>query len=278
MPLDSSNQQITTPDTQGPQITSGSIATNTQDANTGLAAASVEARIEDGGSGFTSGNLTYTSDLAPDQQTTIWLDRQHLVDGDNNDGLYTSSTTFHENAANGQWSLSHGYINDETGNQQSINAAWLANNGITGLDNFQLLSSNPDTDDPVLTKVILGSAVQDSASGKFYIPVSVEASDSLSGISNGSLSINEANSGQTASAWIGDNEANGSGTATDPFKTNFVLSEYVADGTWSLTNIWLHDKAGNHSNVTGASLNNFLNLIQLSVYNFPVSHRHPCML
>jgi hypothetical protein len=45
----------------------------------------VQATIEDrasdlseaSGSGFSYGSLTYTSDLAPDQQTTIWLDRQN---------------------------------------------------------------------------------------------------------------------------------------------------------------------------------------------------------
>ena len=259
MSLDASNQQSTTPDTQAPEITSGSIATNGQDASSGLAAASVEARIEDSGSGLNYGSLTYTSDLAPDQQTTIWLDRQKLVDGDNNDGLYTSSTTFHENAASGQWSLSNGYIRDETGNGQNIDATWLANNGITGLGSFQLLSSNPDINDPVLSKVILGSAVQDSATGMFYTPVSVEASDNLSGIRNGNLLITESNSGQSLTTWFGDYNGSGSGTTADPFKTNFTLSEYAASGTWSLTNAWLEDEAGNHIHLWDTALTNFLN-------------------
>ncbi len=85
MPLDSGSQQTITPDTKAPELTSGSVATNSQDASTGLAAASVQATIEDrasdlseaSGSGFSYGSLTYTSDLAPDQQTTIWLDRQN---------------------------------------------------------------------------------------------------------------------------------------------------------------------------------------------------------
>ena len=54
MSLDSGSQQTTTPDTQAPELTSGDIATNGQDASSGPAAASVKATIEDTGSGFSS--------------------------------------------------------------------------------------------------------------------------------------------------------------------------------------------------------------------------------
>ena len=37
----------------------------------------------------------------------------------------------------------------------------------------------------------------------------------------------------------------GSGTASAPFQTSFVLSEYAASGTWALTDVWLYDEAGN---------------------------------
>lgn len=258
MPLDSDSQQTTTPDTQAPEFSSGSIATNGQDASTGLAAASVEAAITDTGSGFNYGSLWYSSDAAPDQQTTIWLNRHNLVDGDNNNGQYTSSTTFHENAANGQWSLSGGYLRDETGNEISIDADWLADHGLSSLASFQLASSNPDLIDPVLSKVSLGAAIQDPATGQFYIPVSIEASDLLSGIRDGSLQIREANSGQSASAWFAGYHGIGTGTSTDPFKTSFTLSEYAASGNWSLTNIWLYDEAGNHISLSNSELSNFL--------------------
>ena len=258
MPLDYGSQETTTPDTQAPEFSSGSIATNSQDASTGLAAASVEATITDAGSGFNYGSLGYSSDAAPDQQTTISLNKQNLVDGDNNNGLYTSSTTFHENAANGQWSLSGGYLRDETGNEISINADWLADHDLSSLASFELDSSNPDIIDPVLSKVSLGAAIQDPATGQFYVPVSIEASDLLSGIKDGSLQIREANSGQSASAWFAGYNGIGTGTSTDPFKTSFTLSEYAVSGNWSLTNIWLFDKAGNHISLYDSELSDFL--------------------
>ena len=245
MTLDSGSQQTTTPDTQAPGITSGSIATNGEDASTGLAAASVETVIEDTGSGFSYGSLTYRSDLASDQQTTVLLDKQNLVDGDNNSGQYTSSTTFHENAANGQWSLSHGYLRDETGNQISVDSAWLVENGLSDLASFQLTSSNPDISDPVLSKVNLGTAVRDSATGQFYIPVSIEASDNLSGISSGHFTLRESTSGQGETAWL--DSLIGSGTSSDPYRSQFTLSEYAAAGSWAISDGRLYDAAGNNA-------------------------------
>ena len=262
MPQNSGSQQTTTPDTQAPELTSGSIATNGQDASTGLAAASVQARIEDAGSGFSYGTLWYRSDEATDQEVAINFRRENLVDGDNNNGLYTSSATFHENAANGQWTLTQAELRDETGMWTNLYGSdlsnWVSQTGRSDLEGFNLASSNPDIDDPVLSKIILGSIVKDSATGMFYIPVSVEASDNLSGIRDGSLRIAEINSGQNATAWFGGYNGSGSGTAAAPFQTSFVLSEYAASGTWALTDVWLYDEAGNYSSLWDTTLADLL--------------------
>jgi hypothetical protein len=162
MTLDSGNQQTITPDTQAPELTSGSIATNGQNASTGLAAASVEATIEDNGSGLDWGRLTYTSSLAPDQTVSIDISDRNLVDGNNNSGQYTSSNTFHKNAANGTWNLTQAEFHDETGKWSILDNtnlnSWITENGFTSLASFNLASSSPDTVDPVLSKVILGGA------------------------------------------------------------------------------------------------------------------------
>ncbi len=264
MSLDASNQQSITPDTQAPEVTSGSIATNGQDASTGLAAASVEATIRDDGSGFSQGWLKYTADLAPNQQQWINLNPQNLVDGDNNHGRYTSSATFHKNAANGQWSLSEAYLADETGNSTRLEdqteiANWIAETGHTDLSSFQLKSSNPDITVPSLNKVILDTAIQDSATGMFYIPVSVEADDDLSGIESFELEIREEDSGQYKWQYVDRSDLYGTGATADPFKTSFVLSEYAASGTWSLSSLRLYDKTGNRLYLDGSELSTFLN-------------------
>ena len=179
MTVETSDKQFIDTDTTAPSIESGSIGSNGLDASSGQALVNTQITASDAQSGIKNGTLQYQSAAAPDQNLNFYFGNQNIIDGDNNSGTFSKSQILQKNAAGGDYNLNYASIRDEAGNTSSYSGVnldeWLNSQNLEALSSISVDSANPDTTDPVLQSIQLGDAIQDGASGKFYIPVTIEA-------------------------------------------------------------------------------------------------------
>jgi len=166
----------------------------------------------------------------------------------------TSSRQHYINPASssGTYTIQQVYVHDKAGNYTQYTGSQLASMGIQ--TSFTIASNHQaDTTKPILTSLSFPSTV-DVTTGGQYISFTAGATDEGSGVDNVYVAFSQ--------SWQGSDGNNSTFLvmdAADSFADGTSSKQYYVSpasgaGTYTIQQVYVHDKAGNYSSYTGSQL------------------------
>src|SRR5205085_1727137 len=228
-------------DTTGPDVVDFTFSPTTMDTSSGSQKVTVTIHATDDLAGVNNMGGTF---YAPGdiQHYGFQTNTPDLISGTATDGVYQTSFTIPQYAAQGTWTLNGMWAHDLAGNVHDYSVSDLQTAGFP--TSFEQQGQG-DTTGPDVVDFTFSPTTMDTSSGSQKVTVTIHATDDLAGVNN---------MGGTFYA-PGDIQHYGfqtntpdliSGTATDGvYQTSFTIPQYAAQGTWTLNGMWAHDLAGN---------------------------------
>jgi hypothetical protein len=247
----------TGPDSQAPTIDSFSLDFSTLDPSApGGAFLSGRAVIRDDVSGFSGGSFEYISSSG--RIKSVFISYDNLISGSHFSGTYfTSGGEFSVNAEAGIYSLFQVNLYDLAGNylsKSSSSSDWssfLASSGITQISFTVAYGDNPppgtgpDLQAPSIESLSLSSSTLDSsAPGGALLSGRVDIRDDVSGFDYGYFNYKSTASGLIQSLAFSSGSIV-SGTALSGTFFAYIQLAFAPQGSYTLYDIFLRDKAGN---------------------------------
>jgi hypothetical protein len=280
----------TGPDSLAPTIQGLTLGATTLDpSQPGGAYLSAALRFSDNLSGFSSGSLLFRSSFSGQFQSLSFNSFTSNLQGSTLTGTLNVSRNLDPSfTAAGSWVLDSISLYDKAGNnlnKSSRNSDWntfLSASGITQTS-FQVAygpnpapGTVPDSLAPTIQGLTLGATTLDpSQPGGAYLSAALRFSDTLSGISSGSLLFRSSSSGQFQSLFFNSFTSNLQGsTLTGTLNLSRKLDPFTAAGSWVLDSISLYDKAGNNLNKSSGNSdwNTFLSASGITQTSFQVAY------
>ena len=245
-------------DTTAP--TWGAVTVTPETVNTSMSAAAltVTARIVDDQAGIissTSGNgggasITFRTP-GSSQSLHTYLSASSRISGTAQDGTYRTTMTVPRYAAPGTWSIFSASVSDSAGNNRHLYTS--AELSAAGLSASFTQTATGDTTAPQFAGLTFSPASVDTSAAARTVTARVRITDDLSGLGgnaggpggSASISLRGPNGSSNLSLYLSTSNRV-SGTATDGmYEATVTVPRYSAPGTWSVSNAWLSDAAGN---------------------------------
>src|SRR5579863_5882520 len=220
-------------DTQPPVLTALSFTPTQVDTTSTSASVSVTAQLTDDLSGVTYGYLVFYS---PSGQHSVGA-YLNLTSGTNLNGTYTGTAVFPAYTEPGTWTaLVTAY--DNAGNELYDSTAQLQSLGFPATIG---VTSQQDTQPPVLTALSFTPTQVDTTSTSASVSVTAQLTDDLSGVTYGYLVFYSPSGQHSVGAYLNltsGTNLNGTYTGTA------VFPAYTEPGTWTAL-VTAYDNAGN---------------------------------
>jgi DNA-binding transcriptional MerR regulator len=249
--LQGDDQKITvekSTDSTAPLIQSLSLSSNSVDASSGEGRIGLSLQVSDNSSGFYYGGVVLRSPNGQQYFSIGLSDPSNLVNGTELSGTYAGTSQLPQGAQAGTWTFDYLYLVDDTGNYRYYYSNDLQSLGINPSSlNFTVSNSNSDTTAPVLQSLSLSSNSVDASSGEGRIGLSLQVSDNSSGFYYGSVVLRSPNGQQYFSIGLSDpsNLVNGT-ELSGTYAGTSQLPQGAQAGTWTFSNLYLYDDAGNY--------------------------------
>ena len=176
--------RYSTRDTTPPALQSFSFTPTAIDTDAGAQSVTVTAHITDDLSGFSSGQVCFTSPSGNQEQCTGWnLFSGSLTSGNADDGMYQVSVSFPQYGEAGNWNVAFVSVRDAVGNVQVYRTSDLA---ALGFPTALTVTSTQDTTPPALRVSFPPTAI-DTDAGAQSVTVTAHITDDLSGFSSGQV-------------------------------------------------------------------------------------------
>jgi hypothetical protein len=246
--LDTTPPDFTT-DTAAPQLTRAALsATSINLSQAGAGPLSLTLGATDNLSGFDSAQFRFSS---PSGNTSRTFFVDGFLSGSDLNGSFVGSINLDPNAEAGTWTLSSVSLDDQAGNSRDAFGAAELNALLPGLGSLSFSVINPAADSaaPQLTRAALSAtSINLSQPGAGPLSLTIGATDNLSGFDSGSFSFRSP-SGNTSRTFFVDEFLSGSDlSGSFVGSINLGPSTFgpsAEAGTWTLSNVFLDDQAGN---------------------------------
>ena len=230
-------------DTLPPQLISLTLGNTSIDASGGSVTQHIQARITDNLSGVNYGNAFYNFyDNGAYKTFAASFGDYNRVSGTSLDGIYDTTLTIPQYAAQGTYNLSF------STSDKASNYTTLYSLDYLGAAKSLSVTSPGDTSAPQLVSLILGNTSIDASGGSVTQHIQARITDNLSGVNYGNAFYNFYDNGtyRTFAASFGDYNRI-SGTSLDGiYDTTLTIPQYAAQGTYNLS-FSTSDKASNYT-------------------------------
>jgi hypothetical protein len=261
--------QVTSPgDTISPTLREFTLGASTVDASMGSVTQRITARITDALSGLSYAGATFSSYVDGVYRAFYAnFGSYNLISGNAQDGIYETTVTIPQYAAQGTYTLS-AYLSDAAGNSKSLQTGDLEYLGTSTA--IQVISPG-DAASPMLREFTLGSSVVDASQGSVTQQITARITDDLSGLSYAGATFSSYVDGVYRAFYANFGSYNRiSGTAQDGiYATTLTIPQYAFEGTYSLS-AYLSDTAGNSKSLQTGDLAYLGASVSLTVDSSPV--------
>jgi hypothetical protein len=259
-PLDVLDVLSNCEDVKAPQLRSLAIEPATIDTSLEARTIIVKAHITDDESGVIDGNgsavysfsrVFFTgpegsgAELYAEFRPGLNDPDRNLVSGTPRDGYYEVPVTLPRYAASGRWRINYVSLEDEATNHRYIWRDDLQEKGFpTGFDQV----GPGDSTVPDLSSISLTPSVVDTSQESATIVVSAEITDDLSGVESAFVTFTSPDDERLhLHVSLTPDEQGG-------YRGALEVPRYTQQGTWTLDQINLEDRAGNHGAITRSEL------------------------
>jgi hypothetical protein len=258
-PLDVLDVLTNCEDVRAPRLQAFSIEPGTIDTSLGSQTILVKAHITDDESGLNDGygaqsysfsrvfftgpegsNAEFYAEFRPGSDDP----ERNLVSGTATDGFYEVSVTLPQYSAQGRWKINYVSLEDEATNHRYLWREDLQAAGLpTGFDQV----GPGDTVAPDVSALSLSSSTVDTSEGPANIEVTASVTDDLSGVESAWLTFKSPTDRQYLFVALGPDEQG-------RFVGVLDVPRYTPQGTWTLDQIDLRDRADNYRALTASQL------------------------
>jgi hypothetical protein len=223
-------------DNQPPVLVSFTFSPTAINTTTSSATVTTTEQITDNLSGVYYGDATF---LSPSGQQEAGCSSR-LISGTDLDGTWQCTITFPAYGEAGTWTVSNIIVVDNVGNYQYYYTNQLQ---AMGFPTTLQVTSNQDTQPPVLTGFSFNPAVINTTTSSATVTTTEQITDNLSGVYYGDATFISPSGEQEA----GCSSRLISGTGLDgTWQCTVTFPAYGEAGTWTVSNIIVVDNVGNY--------------------------------
>lgn len=236
--------QAQTSDTTPPALIDLSFSPTSIDTTESAQPLTVSLRLADSPAGVQRACVDFRSPSGQFQGACL-LDPDHLIAGDETDGLYQTSLLFPRFAESGTWHLYQVSVVDDAGSLDFLTEGELT---AAGFPTTLQVVSQSDTTPPAIQALSFNPQAVDVSEGDATVDVLLQVADAQSGVFRVCLALTSPSMAQLQGNCTTFSE-NGS-----TFSFEVPILQFAEAGTWRVTSVELTDNANNYVNLTEEDL------------------------
>lgn len=229
-------------DSAAPRVRSLSVTPSIVDTSEGPATIVLEARVTDDLAGVAHGSITFMSPSRDVYRKAHWY-TDHLVGGNDKDGLYRFELTVPRYSEQGTWTVKDVFVRDAVGNGRSL---WLPEQiAAAGLDRSFEQGGPGDLAAPRIRSLTLSPNVIDTAAAPATVVVEAHVTDDLAGLSYGRVKFSSPTGRQSITAHLNESSRVEGDPSDGWYRAAMRVPQFAEQGTWKVSWIGIEDTAGN---------------------------------